>query len=81
MSKHFHTNVDNNKVIQWTHLQFVSFAIAPVVLLIVLLKRRSGGGIANESTVRDVETEETIPDVFRAVITDWASDTTTLTQP
>jgi hypothetical protein len=30
----------------------ISFAIAPVVLLIVhLLKRRSGGAIANESTV------------------------------
>ncbi len=39
--------------IQWTHLQLISFAIAPVVLLIVhLLKRRSGGAIANESTVR-----------------------------
>ncbi len=31
----------------------ISFAIAPVVLLIVhLLKRRSGGAIANESTVQ-----------------------------
>ena len=39
--------------VQWTHLQFISFAIAHVVLLIVhLLKRRSGGAIANESTVR-----------------------------
>ncbi len=39
-------------ILQWTHLQLVSFAIAPVVLLIVhLLKIRSGGAIANESTV------------------------------
>ncbi len=39
-------------VVQWTHLQLISFAIAPVVLLIVhLLKRPSGGAIANESTV------------------------------
>ncbi len=35
-----------------THLQLISFATAPVVLLIVhLLKRRSGGAIANEPTV------------------------------
>ncbi len=41
------------EIVQWTHLQLISFAIAPVVLLIVhLLKRRSGGAIANESTVR-----------------------------
>ncbi len=42
-----------NKEIQWTHLQLISFAIAPVVLLIVhLLKRRSEGAIANKSTVQ-----------------------------
>ncbi len=42
-----------NAVVQWTHLQLISFAIAPVVLLIVhLTKRRSGGAIANESTVQ-----------------------------
>ncbi len=41
------------KSLQWTHLQLISFAIAHVVLLIVhLLKRRSGGAIANESTVQ-----------------------------
>ncbi len=45
----------NVVVIQWTHLQLISFAIAPVVLLIVhLLKRRSGGAIANESTVNRI---------------------------
>ena len=38
--------------LQWTHLQLISFAIAPVVLIIVhLLKRLSGGAIANESPV------------------------------
>jgi hypothetical protein len=34
--------------VQWTHLQLISFAIAPLVLRIVhLLKRRSGGAIAS----------------------------------
>ena len=38
-------------------MQLISFAIAPVVLLIVhLLKRRSGGAIAKESTVHNKQT-------------------------
>ncbi len=41
--------------LQWTHLQLISFAIAPVVLLIVLLlKNDDWGAIANESTVREM---------------------------
>ncbi len=41
-----------SEVLQWTHLQFISFAIAPdVLLIVVLLKNGVGGAIANESTV------------------------------
>ncbi len=41
-------------VLQWTNLQLLSFAIAPVFLLIVLLlKNDDWGAIANESTVDD----------------------------
>ncbi len=41
------------ELLQWTHLQLISFAIAPVVLLLVLLlKNDDWGAIANESTVR-----------------------------
>ena len=44
--------VKNKNYLQWTHLQLISFAIAPVVrLLVVLLKSDVGGAIANESTV------------------------------
>ncbi len=47
--------------LQWTHLQFISFAIAHVVLLVVhLLKRRSGGAIANESTVKYTVTKREV---------------------
>ncbi len=39
-------------LLQWTHLQWISFAIAPVVLLIVLpLKKHVGEAITHESTV------------------------------
>ncbi len=42
----------SQEIVQWTHLQFISFAIAPVVLLVVLLlKNDIGGAIANEPTV------------------------------
>ncbi len=39
--------------IQWTHLQVISFAIAPVRLLtVVLLEKPFGGAVANEPTER-----------------------------
>ncbi len=46
------TPVGSKKQLQWTHLQLISFAIAPVVLLLVVPSNTTlGGAIANESTV------------------------------